>query len=136
MNCIYHSDREATVMCNEQPLCFECAKAQNREKMIEAIIKLTLITIPIIAAMCLFFKDKINSNSFAVLELAFVVGGIPFGWMALSKLTPDIFILPLLGWIIYFIVKFFISLFIGVFILVFKMGKNIYIIVKSIKFNR
>ena len=51
-----------------------------------------------------------------------LLAGIPYGWSALSRLSPDIFLwMPLIGWVIYFAIKLFISYLIGLFVLPVKM---------------
>ena len=49
-----------------------------------------------------------------------------FGWKALNFITPNIFlIMPIAGWIIYFVIKFIVALAIGVFVAPFQIGKAI-----------
>lgn len=48
------------------------------------------------------------------LIFAYIFAGIPWGWSALSRITPNIFlILPLIGWVVYFFIKLFLSMFVG-----------------------
>ena len=58
-----------------------------------------------------------------------------FGWIALKKITPRIFlILPLIGWIIYFLIKLLLAMLIGGFVAPFVISKAIANIVqKSLK---
>lgn len=49
-----------------------------------------------------------------------------FGWQALSKITPRVFlIMPVGGWIAYFVVKGALSFFLGVFVAPFIIAKKI-----------
>ena len=49
-----------------------------------------------------------------------------FGWKALNRITPDIFlIMPLSGWFVYFFIKGFLSAVIGAFVAPFQIGKMI-----------
>ena len=49
-----------------------------------------------------------------------------FGWKALNRLTPNIFlIMPVGGWLIYYVVKLVLSIFIGVFVAPFVLAKKI-----------
>lgn len=48
--------------------------------------------------------------------------GVPWGWGALNRITPNIFLfLPLVGWLIYFFSKLVLSMMIGIFITPFKI---------------
>ena len=49
-----------------------------------------------------------------------------FGWQALSKITPNVFlIMPVGGWIAYFVIKGILSFFLGVFVAPFVISKKI-----------
>ncbi len=49
-----------------------------------------------------------------------------FGWQALSKITPRVFlIMPVGGWIVYFVVKGALSFFLGVFVAPYVIAKKI-----------
>jgi len=49
-----------------------------------------------------------------------------FGWQALSKITPNVFlIMPVGGWIAYFVVKGALSFFLGVFVAPYVIAKKI-----------
>ncbi|MFC7373082.1 hypothetical protein ACFQPF_15690 [Fictibacillus iocasae] len=62
--------------------------------------------------------------------LAIALAGVPWGWSALNKITPNIFLfMPLMGWVIYFLIKLGLSMVIGVFVLPFQVMK----IVKGLK---
>lgn len=60
--------------------------------------------------------------------LALVIGVICgyFGWSALTRIQPSMFIwMSFVGWIVYFLIKGILSIFIGVFIAPFVLGKKI-----------
>lgn len=49
-----------------------------------------------------------------------------FGWGALNKITPNIFLFtPIIGWVIYFVVKFVLAIIIGMFVAPFQIAKKI-----------
>ena len=63
---------------------------------------------------------------YEVLIMMIIMGGGPYGWSALNKITPSFFlILPAIGWVFYFAFKFAFSALIGWFILPIKMIRNI-----------
>lgn len=58
----------------------------------------------------------IGTESTAIAGIAFLVCAF-FGWKALNRITPDIFLfMSITGWIIYFLIKGLLSIFIGVFV--------------------
>ena len=85
----------------------------------------------IILGCCFYFMMLSDSpskhfNLFELLVVAIFMGGIPYGWNALSKLTSNIFLfLPIIGWLIYFVIKATLSLFIGWFFFIVKIVKII-----------
>lgn len=67
----------------------------------------------------------LQSSSMAVLGITFLVCGF-FGWKALNRITPDIFLfMSVTGWIIYFFIKGFLSLFVGVFVAPIQLSNMI-----------
>lgn len=117
MNCYYHPERVSCATCHVcgKALCKECAETLNppiclsclsehisaeKAKMIKTIIFSILLGI---GCWC-FTQDP----------MCFLFAGVPFGWAALTAITPNIFLfMPIVGWVIYFAVKVVISLFIG-----------------------
>lgn len=85
--------------------------------LIIALYALTmLITVPIME----FFEDT------PVVILLFAVAFGYFGWKALAKITPDIFlIMPIGGWAIYFLIKGILSCIIGIFVMPYIVAKKI-----------
>lgn len=73
----------------------------------------------------------IGSNSTPLMGIAFLVCAI-FGWKALNRITPDIFLfMSFTGWIIYFGIKGLLSIFIGAFVAPFQIAKMISIAVNN-----
>ncbi len=61
-----------------------------------------------------------------IIAVIFAIAFIYFGWTALSRITPEIFvIMPVGGWIAYFVIKGFLSFFLGVFVAPWVIGKKI-----------
>ena len=55
-----------------------------------------------------------------------IIGGIRYGWKVLTFITPSVFlIMPLIGWVIYFVIKLFIAIMISPFAFVIKTVMNI-----------
>ena len=70
-------------------------------------------------------EHKFTFFSFYLL-LFYISCGIVLGRKALTGITPNMFlILPLIGWVFYFILKTLLALAIGWIILPFKMAKDI-----------
>lgn len=96
-----------------------------KEFLISPLGKFAMIAILYVVIMMLFalVLEVINAPILGVI-LA-VVFGI-FGWQALNKITPDIFLfMSVTGWIIYFCVKGFLSVFLGVFVAPFVIAKKV-----------
>ncbi|MBQ5320701.1 MAG: hypothetical protein J6K88_01365 [Oscillospiraceae bacterium] len=67
----------------------------------------------------------VQSDHSSIVGITLLVCAV-FGWKALNKITPDIFLfMNITGWIIYFGVKGFLSIFIGVFVAPFQIAKMI-----------
>ncbi len=77
----------------------------------------------VILVLILFSVNVIHSNVVAVI-LCIALGY--FGWKALSRITPNIFLfMPIGGWILYFVIKGALSFVIGVFVAPFVIAKKI-----------
>ncbi|MGG7619550.1 hypothetical protein [Bacillus coreaensis] len=114
--------------CSEKftfPICDSCnlTRIKNDKNL---LVKNSII-------MAILFIIGFSSSSggfFGALLLGYFFAGIPWGWSALNKITPNIFLfMPLIGWVIYFGIKLVLSLLIGMFVTPFK----IYQIVKGMK---
>lgn len=65
---------------------------------------------------------EISESLFAIAILVCVI----FGWQALNKIQPAMFVwMPLGGWLVYFFIKFILSYLVGVFVAPYIIGKNI-----------
>lgn len=140
MKCFHHPDVDAVGTCPDcnRALCRECAGRysvpicdQCNEARLKRDKVLVYRNISIMAALFLipFFLTPLHAGNIpGLIVLGFVFAGLPWGWSALNRITPNIFlIMPIIGWVIYFIVKLWLSLLIGVFVMPFK----IYSIVKE-----
>ena len=136
MNCITHQGREAVGVCREcgNPICRECYDefggycmhcAQKESKEIKKMVVKTLILagigilVAIIALVVSIQEGSYYSSSFLGNLLFFLAslvlyGCIPFGWLALNRITSQMFLfLPLVGWVIYFLIKLTLAMLIG-----------------------
>lgn len=84
-------------------------------------VALTVVLYFVIFGIMLAAISLLNSPAvIVIIAIAFTV----FGWKALSKITPNVFlIMPVGGWIAYYVVKGALSFFLGVFVAPFVMGK-------------
>ena len=86
-----------------------------------------LLIILLYAAFITLFVSLLNAfdNSTAFCAIFFSVF-IYFGWRALNRITPDVFlIMPLGGWFIYILIKGLLSIFVGVFVAPYYCAKKI-----------
>jgi hypothetical protein len=105
------------------PTCQNCATKQNRQYRSELIKKL-LIWSGVFAFMFMMMANDTKTHHPLIFSLliAYTASGIPWGWSATSRITPNVFlILPLVGWLIYFGIKFYVSGMVGFFITPFKV---------------
>ena len=64
-------------------------------------------------------------NNDYVIYILIVLFGI-FGWKALNRITPQMFLyMSIFGWILYFLLKFLLSVLIGVFVTPFVISRFI-----------
>lgn len=152
MKCFNHTDVEAVATCVDcgKSLCKECASryepilcdscAAARQARHNAGVQeyKSGILGDIIKSVILFaigFVVNIFVSGFNVgycIGLGYSFAAFPYGWRALNKITPDIFLfMPLVGWVIYFIIKTVLSLVVGWFAmpiqiirLIFAYNKN------------
>lgn len=115
--------------CSEKfnfPICDNCNLARiNSERSV-----FTKNIAIMIVMFILGFLFNIESGFFTAILFGYFFAGVPWGWSALNKITPNIFLfMPLIGWVIYFVIKFVLSLMIGMFVTPFK----IYGIIKGLK---
>ena len=145
MKCYYHLERDAVGTCSQcgkslcsscidiytPPLCSACAEKINNAERNQITKDIIISIVMIILGCCFYFLMLSDSpskhfNLFELLVIGIFMGGIPYGWNALSKLTSNLFIfLPIIGWLIYFVIKVTLSLFIGWFFFIVKILKII-----------
>lgn len=67
----------------------------------------------------------LETDNTVILAIALLGCGF-FGWRALARITPDVFLwMPIASWLIYFLVKGLLSIIIGAFVAPFWIGKTI-----------
>lgn len=137
MLCYYHSDRHAVGQCMDcgKYLCKECTDFwtiplcdncnHHRLELQKKSTYKQLLIMAFLACLGILFSLTIQPiNLFASLSCAYAFAGIYAGWLILDKITPNIFLLlPIIGWIFYFVIKISIASIIGWFVLPFKLNK-------------
>lgn len=134
MKCAFHPNQDATGQCTDcgrmlchsctnkyQPvLCEHCADVRERTEIDKFIITFIISVVLFIWAI----KNE-NSSSYnldLLLTYAFLVAGLPFGWLTLNKFKFDAFVvMPFIGWIIYIIIKLVLSALVGGFAMIFQI---------------
>lgn len=113
-------------MSIQQQLNEENKTGGIKQFLISGIGKITLTAIlyfVILGLTSLFFSvfDDLNFIGFIIIAVMAY-----FGWQALKKITPDIFlIMPIGGWLIYFVIKGILALIIGIFVAPYVISKRI-----------
>lgn len=148
MKCYYHVEREGAGQCNQcgkilckecmdiykPPLCTECATSRNSANRFNLIKDIILSIAMMIIGGYMYFTIYANDgfNLFVLLFTILIFGGIPYGWSALNKITPNIFlIMPIIGWLIYFILKLVLAFCIGWLFFIIKIGQIIYGVIQN-----
>lgn len=102
------------------PTCMNCA----REHV--STVKSEMIKNIVISVVLMIVGIVVIRNPLGIL-----LAGIPYGWSALNKITPAMFLwMSWVGWLIYFAIKLIVSYFIGIFALPYKLFQWISEIVK------
>ncbi|MGI9526719.1 MAG: hypothetical protein ACR2MS_06395 [Weeksellaceae bacterium] len=149
MNCYNHPTENAVATCQDchKGLCTACASLYefpicsdcNRKRIAidkRNIIKELVLTLAVGAFMIYFYhvtkpeasriNSTVDSSYLTYLVFGYMGCSIVSGWKTLSAITPNIFlVLPILGWVLFFIIKLFASLFIGPFMLPIRWFRNI-----------
>lgn len=87
------------------------------------ICLILVLYIVILGIFTLLSQILLNTHLTYIPMIFAIVMGV-FGWKALSRIQPNIFlILPIGGWIIYFLVKGVLSVMIGVFVAPYVIAK-------------
>lgn len=94
--------------------------------LISPLGKVAMIVVLYIAVLLLTTSIVELFSGIPVVMVVFAIAFGYFGWQALSKITPNIFlIMPVGGWIAYYVVKGLLSFFLGVFVAPFVIAKKI-----------
>lgn len=147
MNCSQHSENPAVASCGScgrglcpvcadaytPPMCAGCATAiitAEKGALIKQLVVSAILLVP--GAM---FGNAITSSPGAQLQdpawvyvalMAYLFAGTPYGWRALSAITPRVFlIMPVMGWVFYFVFKLSASAMVGCFVTPFKVWSAI-----------
>ncbi len=72
------------------------------------------------------FAPTETGTVWGIIALIIATAWTIFGWKSLSVIQPNIFlIMPLVGWIIYFVIKGFLSIIVGIFVAPYQIAKII-----------
>lgn len=110
----------------QPPTCMICAQEHVLEVKKEMIKNIIISVVLMIVGIVVIQHP-----------MGFMLAGIPYGWSALNKITPSIFLwMSWVGWIIYFLIKFMISYFIGLIALPVKLFQWISEIIRVKKLEK
>lgn len=149
MNCYNHPSETAVAQCIDcgKGLCSCCAatysimicnscnrqRIQNEKSRIIKELIFTFIfgiSLAYLFGQAIFFKGESFSAKTVIIYYIiyiYIFAGVVSGWKTLTSITPRIFlILPIIGWLLYFIVKLFLSFWIGLVMLPIRVFRNIY----------
>lgn len=153
MNCYNHPSQAAVAQCSDcgkglcsgcaaaysAPICNSCNKSRISNERIR-IIKEILFTIVFGVALAylngkyIFFKDSSFSLRTTVeyyIIFTYIFAGIVAGWKTLTNITPRMFlVLPIIGWLLYFVLKLFLSFWVGLIMFPVRMVRNILRLIK------
>ncbi|MGM7702987.1 hypothetical protein ACSVDE_14750 [Pseudalkalibacillus sp. Hm43] len=136
MKCYMHNDLDVIVQCHgcgkglckecadrfEAILCEQCLLSNNVSAKSSA--KKSLIIAGVL--FILGFNFGLSSSFMAAVIWGYILAGVPLGWKAVNKITPNfILILPIMGWVIFFVYKFVVSAAIGIFMTPFHIKRMI-----------
>ena len=108
------------------PTCMNCA----REHV--STVKSEMIKNIVISVVLMIVGIVVIRNPLGIL-----LAGIPYGWSALNRITPAMFLwMSWVGWLIYFAIKLVVSYFIGLVALPIKLFQWISEIVKVKKLEK
>lgn len=87
-------------------------------------IVLTVVLYIVIFSMEYFLISVFNNNGAVFVVIAIIMAY--FGWKALNRITPDLFvIMPLGHWFWYWTIKGFLSIFVGAIVAPYQIAKMI-----------
>ena len=85
-----------------------------------------LLYLVIFGILILISNIAMANPSLQFIAFIYIVLFSFFGWKALNRIQPSIFlVLPLIGWLIYFLLKFFLAIVVGMFVTPFVISKKI-----------
>lgn len=94
--------------------------------LISPLGKVAMIATLYVVILLLLVPIVSFCSSVPALMVVFAFAFGYFGWQALSRITPNVFlIMPIGGWIAYFLIKGVLSLFLGVFVAPFVIAKKL-----------
>lgn len=149
MYCYRHPDRPAVALCQDcgRALCHECEsffqanicpecnlrriRAEKSEIYKEAMISLLAgcVGYALLSAMGLsevLDSEKGTTAVFFSVLVFYSFFSIPSGWRILSGITPRVvLIMPILGWVLYFLFKLSLASAIGPYVLPFRLYRKI-----------
>ena len=108
------------------PTCMNCAREHVSTVKSEMIKNIAISVVLMIVGIVVIRNP-----------LGILLAGIPYGWSALNKITPAMFLwMSWVGWLIYFSIKLVVSYFIGLVALPIKLFQWISEIVKVKKLEK
>lgn len=135
MKCFNHTNIDAVATCVDcgKSLCKTCAskyepilcddcyqermnkynagQQEYKGSIVGSIIWSVILFIAGFVIPIIMYGEFDAASSFG---MGYCLAGFPYGWRALNRITPDIFlIMPIVGWLIYFIIKAFLAVMIG-----------------------
>lgn len=94
------------------PLCDGCAMSAAKYEQKNIIKNVVLTIIFAVIGFCIVHSYK--GHFLTCLLGAYIGAGILWGWYALNKITPNVFLfMPIVGWLIYFGIKFVLAFYVG-----------------------
>lgn len=149
MRCYNHPEKDVVATCLDcgrglcadcverwgMPLCDGCNSTRvvnDRKQMKKIIGKMSIAAALGFMLGLLFLSNTYEQQGVAGLPQAiwqcllitYIFGSIPAGWNLLNRITPKVFlILPIFGWVIYFMIKFFLAYMIGWLIMPYRLYK-------------
>jgi len=157
MNCYNHPVQVAVAQCSDcgKGLCTQCASAYNiaicevcsnqrisQEK--RSIVKNWLLTL--VAGLVVMFVLGVflftpgaehKFRYFGYPMLFYISCGFLPGWRALRGVNSNTFVvLPVLGWVFYFVIKFILAIAIGWIVLPFKLVKDAIRFIQLVKMGK
>lgn len=153
MNCYNHPSEVAVAQCVDCgkglcsccataysiPICNSCNKQRIQNEKIRIITELIFtfvfgIGLAYLFGQAIFFKGTSFSLSTIVsyyIIFTYIFAGVVSGWKTLTSITPRFFlVLPILGWVLYFLFKLFLSFWLGLIMLPVRVIRNIYRLIK------